>query len=102
MTHMNKGDLKKYLSNPSTTLSYRQVILSVRWFSYSLLTKVLKFCDNAAKGMSYLASKNVIHRDLAARNCLLEDKDGRINLRIADFGLSKRVDEIYDDDAVYQ
>ena len=52
--------------------------------------------------MCYLASKNVIHRDLAARNCLLEDKDGRINLRIADFGLSKRVDEIYEDDAVYQ
>ena len=63
---------------------------------------MLKFGESASKGMRYLASKNVIHRDLAARNCLLEDKDGRINLRIADFGLSKRVDEIYEDDAVYQ
>ena len=71
-------------------------------FSLIDFRKVLKFCDQAAKGMCYLASKNVIHRDLAARNCLLEDKDGRINLRIADFGLSKRVDEIYEDDAVYQ
>ena len=102
MTHMNKGDLKKYLSNPNTALSYRQVNSILIQILIPIFWQVLKFCDQAAKGMCYLASKNVIHRDLAARNCLLEDKDGRINLRIADFGLSKRVDEIYEDDAVYQ
>ena len=58
---------------------------------------------DAARGMEYLSSKNVIHRDLAARNCLLElDDDGKINLRISDFGLSKHVDNHYGEYDIYQ
>ena len=53
--------------------------------------------------MEYLSSKNVIHRDLAARNCLLEQMDdGRINLRISDFGLSKHVDNHYGEYDLYE
>ena len=43
---------------------------------------------HAARGLQYISSKYIIHRDLAARNCLLEEKNGKINLRISDFGLA--------------
>uniref|UniRef100_A0A7E4W4C9 Tyrosine-protein kinase n=1 Tax=Panagrellus redivivus TaxID=6233 RepID=A0A7E4W4C9_PANRE len=47
--------------------------------------QLLGFCRDAARGMCYLASRQVIHRDIAARNCLL----GKNNeLKISDFGLS--------------
>ncbi|GMT29147.1 hypothetical protein PFISCL1PPCAC_20444, partial [Pristionchus fissidentatus] len=43
-----------------------------------------------ARGMLFLHMKKCVHRDLAARNCLISST-GRI--KIADFGLSKLIDE---------
>ena len=48
-------------------------------------------------GMTYLSQLNVIHRDLAARNCLIGDIKGRLIVKVADFGLARRVrsDKLY-------
>ena len=74
----------------------------------------MKFCHDAALGMHYLTTQNVIHRDFAARNCLLETKEMRnshkgrqavtqgVNLRIADFSLSRHVDEAFGDYDKYE
>ncbi|KAK6024856.1 SH2 domain protein [Ostertagia ostertagi] len=48
-------------------------------------SKLIQFATDGARGMCYLAARQVIHRDLAARNCLLGQKD---ELKISDFGLS--------------
>ena len=45
--------------------------------------QLVKFCLDAAAGMTYLQSKNCVHRDLAARNCLVGEND---TLKISDFG----------------
>ncbi|XP_030380695.1 tyrosine-protein kinase hopscotch [Scaptodrosophila lebanonensis] len=46
---------------------------------------LLRYALDIAKGMNYLAEKNVIHRDLAARNILVDhDK-----VKISDFGLAQ-------------
>ncbi|CAG7822874.1 unnamed protein product, partial [Allacma fusca] len=45
--------------------------------------------------MQYLASRKIIHRDLAPRNILINDTSGdhRGDIKIADFGLSKKLDK---------
>uniref|UniRef100_A0A914Y7S5 Tyrosine-protein kinase n=1 Tax=Panagrolaimus superbus TaxID=310955 RepID=A0A914Y7S5_9BILA len=47
--------------------------------------QLLNYCKDGARGMCYLAGRQVIHRDIAARNCLLGKND---ELKISDFGLS--------------
>ena len=50
------------------------------------MSDLVRMGHDAAKGMSYLESKNTIHRDLAARNCLV-GKDYVV--KISDFGMSR-------------
>ncbi|KAI1298736.1 Tyrosine-protein kinase transforming protein Fes [Halotydeus destructor] len=55
--------------------------------------ELLRMSLDAASGMRYLESKNVIHRDLAARNCLISTGG---HVKISDFGMSREaVDEEY-------
>ncbi|KAF1748140.1 hypothetical protein GCK72_024607 [Caenorhabditis remanei] len=77
---MANGDLKKYITNENNTIKMRDLF---------------EFAFDIAKGMNYLHGKKYIHRDLACRNCLLDDRQ---HVKIADFGLCRKVDietEIY-------
>jgi len=65
------GDLLKVLKKQGGNLGMRDLV---------------RMGHDAAKGMSYLESKNTIHRDLAARNCLV-GKDYVV--KISDFGMSR-------------
>ena len=48
-----------------------------------------------AEGLEYIHSKNLIHRDIKPENVLIyvDSTDGKITMKLADFGLSKLVNE---------
>ena len=55
------------------------------------IQQILKFSEECALGMEYLASNKVIHRNLAARKCLLTQD---LILKITNYGLSElKVDD---------
>lgn len=52
--------------------------------------RIVEMLRGIAAGMKYLTDKGYVHRDLAARNVLV---DSELNCKIADFGLSRGVDD---------
>jgi len=53
------------------------------------------YCRQIATGLAYLHSNKIAHRDLKTENILTKNsstEDGKITLKLADFGLSKLID----------
>ena len=75
MELMPYGDLLNFLKKRGMTLG---------------MADLLRMGQDAAKGMTYLESKNTIHRDLAARNVLVGEN---YVAKISDFGMSREEDE---------
>ncbi|KAG2423701.1 hypothetical protein HXX76_015091 [Chlamydomonas incerta] len=59
------------------------------------LPAVVDIASQVASGMAYLHSANIIHADLKAANVLLKQQpgSGRLQAKVADFGLSFRMEE---------
>lgn len=75
--YLSKGDLGKYLAINKESLQVSDL--------ENMSLQVLR-------GMCYLESKKVLHRDLAARNILVTLNDTRVVLKIADFGLGRKME----------
>ena len=45
--------------------------------------------------MEYLHSQKIIHRDLACRNLLVSGKENEYIVKVADFGLSRIIENYY-------
>lgn len=43
--------------------------------------------------MQFLESRKLVHRDLACRNCLVKEEEKNYVVKLADFGLSKFIEE---------
>ena len=63
-----------------------------------LVLEMIKILNDVAAGCEYLQSKGFIHRDLAARNILVDEKS---KSKISDFGLSRLMDTVEDNLAIY-
>ncbi|KAL5486806.1 hypothetical protein EMCRGX_G019336 [Ephydatia muelleri] len=55
--------------------------------------QLLRYSKHVAQGMNYLSNKSFIHRDLAARNVLVVTKGKELICKIADFGLSRNLED---------
>jgi len=60
------------------------------------LPHLLRAAKDTAAGMLYLSSYKIVHRDLAARNLLVKREGYGYVVKVADFGLSRKVDDHYD------
>ncbi|XP_041349577.1 macrophage-stimulating protein receptor-like [Gigantopelta aegis] len=75
LPYMENGDLLKYVSSDTQVVTVRDVI---------------RFGQDIAAGMFYLANLKFVHRDLAARNCMLDEC---FRVKVADFGLCRDIYE---------
>jgi tRNA A-37 threonylcarbamoyl transferase component Bud32 len=78
MEYMSLGSLDKLMKSDPEFFSVEEV---------------QAMCYDVAAGMSYLHNQFIIHRDLALRNLLVKQEDSIFVVKIADFGLSRFVDE---------
>lgn len=73
-------NLEKFLLANNTKLSFSQ--------RKSMAMQFLK-------GLAYLHEKNILHRDLSYTNILVNQYDDVIVVKLSDFGLAKKQEEIY-------
>ena len=66
---MTRGDAQDMIKNSS--LSTKDLVKM--WINNFTISLTLIRCLDAAKGMTFIHSKNIIHRDLALRNLLVTD-----------------------------
>eukprot|EP01119_Soliformovum_irregulare_P019552 TRINITY_DN6218_c0_g1_i1.p1 TRINITY_DN6218_c0_g1~~TRINITY_DN6218_c0_g1_i1.p1 ORF type:complete len:456 (-),score=89.60 TRINITY_DN6218_c0_g1_i1:66-1433(-) len=67
------------------------------------LPKMSEFCQQKAvdmaleiaKGVLVLHEENLIHRDLATRNVLVSTGQGGLVMKVADFGMSRKITDYY-------
>ena len=80
MEYANSGDISTFFKVPRS----REVVNSI--------------IKDILKGLAYLHENDIAHRDLKPKNILLsKNSKGRMMAKIADFGISKRIDQ---DDAM--
>jgi serine/threonine protein kinase len=84
MEYCPGGDLSRFLSaRKNTNSSPIQISIVKKWFEHLI------------QGYQSLLSRNIIHRDIKPHNILLTSSDIETNeLRIADFGLSKSLEDL--------
>jgi len=78
---MNLGNLRSFLQKNGPELIHAADLFSMG--------------KNTCAGMLYLSANKIIHRDLAARNLLVKKEDDHLLIKVADFGLSRKVDDHY-------
>jgi serine/threonine protein kinase len=79
------SDLKKYLEEKKNIITFEEKI---------------NFLNQIIKGIEFLHENNIIHRDLKIENIFLvendnkEEEDEKLIVKIGDFGLSTRYDNL--------
>jgi len=74
--YMKEGNLQNFVSKYASSLEAFDLV---------------EMAKQAAAGMTYLHSKSIIHRDLALRNMLVGSYEQGYTVKIADFGMSKKI-----------
>ena len=112
--HMQRAEDKREIRNLIALADCEQVIRYISFFedpdySYVVLelmegnleeylsestldaTQATNLCKDVVMGLEFLHEQNILHRDLKPRNILYNERP-KLCLKIADFGLSRKVD----------
>ncbi|XP_065188410.1 fibroblast growth factor receptor 3-like [Sycon ciliatum] len=93
MEYMCGGDLHSYLRRLKSTVVVLKNVETIL-----PLSKITDVSLQVAKGMEFLAEKQIVHRDLAARNILIRElSEEFLEAKISDLGLSRKLfdDQMY-------
>ncbi|KAI8428382.1 hypothetical protein MSG28_002566 [Choristoneura fumiferana] len=89
MEHAFHGDLQRYLRARRPALERARAGEPEPEAAHVGALALTRLAREAAAALGYLALHRVVHRDVRAANCLV---DARRSLRLADFGLARRLD----------
>ena len=78
-------------------MTYLEQLIRKRWDSGKKFSdeEAAKIMGAIFRGLSHIHSVSIIHRDIKPENILLPTQQGLSDLKIADFGLSTKLDFHY-------
>src|SRR5579883_1235614 len=80
--------------------SVKDLVLQENWINICENKTKLNLCYQVCEGIEYLHSKNIVHLDIKGGNILVEIRTNNLNgkneynLKIADFGTSKKLENL--------
>jgi ephrin-A/ephrin-B len=80
LEYMTQGSLDKFLERMQQEIT---------------LENLFQMATDTIAGMLYLEENNIVHRDLALRNLLVCKVDGKYNVKVSDFGMSRSTEKGY-------
>jgi serine/threonine protein kinase len=99
MEFCDGGSLDKYITKPNITIDEKvHILAAAARGSYSAQVHPIPvwILTSLSSGILHLHKSNVVHRDIAARNVLLVESNKGSIAKMADFGMSRVVEEFQD------
>jgi len=84
------GDLKTYIANNTNDINDDESVVNGKWLKNAIIK--LTWCEEMGASVDHMHDKEIIHNDIKPQNFMLKYENGKLVVKLIDFGASVPMD----------